>query len=82
MAGLEERISSHSLEYIPSPGEVVHLQGDEGEEEEGKFALMAGLDIDCRFGVFGDGPLVLSDLREILLGNSVRCRGEWEVVWE
>jgi len=43
---------------------------------------MVELGIDCRFGVFEDGSLVLSDLREILLGSSVRCRGEWEVVWE
>jgi len=82
MSGLEGCRSSRLLGYIPSPEEVGHLQGEEGEEGEDKFALMVGLDIDCRFGVFEDGPLVLSDLREILLGNSVRCRVVVEGVWE
>lgn len=52
------------------------------EEGEDKFALMVGLGIDCRFAVFEDGSLVLSDLRVILLGDSVRCKAVWEGVWE
>jgi hypothetical protein len=32
--------------------------------------------------VFEVGPLAYSDLREILLGNSARCRDELGVAWE
>ena len=66
MVDLEGCISSGSQVYIPSPGGVGHLQEEVREEGEGKFALMVEVGIDCRSEVFEDGPLVLSDLREIL----------------
>jgi hypothetical protein len=82
MVESEECIPSHSQGCIPSLEEFFHLQEKEEEGEEDKLVLMVGLDIDCRVEMFGDGPLAYSDLREILLGSSARCRGGWGVEWE
>jgi hypothetical protein len=82
MVDLEECISNHSLGYIPSLEEFFHLQEKEEEEAEDKLVLKVGLDIDCRFEEFEDGPLAFFDPREILWGSSARCRDVLEVVWE
>ena len=83
MIGLEGCKSSHLMGYISSLGEafhLLHLYGEEGEEEGDKIVRLVGPGIGCQSGVFEVGPLASCGPREILSGSNARYIVELEVV--